>query len=240
MNTPFAFERSLSFIHCQLKPTDGTVPLHPATATKRAVTLSRQSGCGAHVVGEKLVRYLQARTPADEPPWTLLDRNLVEKVLQDHQLPERLARFMPEDRVQEIADIMENCFGLHPPSEQLIQRISETILRLADAGNVIIVGRGANVITAKLPHVFHVRLVGSLEKRVEHMQQFEGIGRKEALERIHHEDLGRERYLKKHFGRNIDDALLYHLVINTDLVSLEDATHMIGDLVLHRALAVAA
>ena len=27
------------------------------------------------------------------------------------------------------------------------------------------------------------------------------------------------RYVKKYFGKDIDDPLLYHLVINTDLVS---------------------
>jgi cytidylate kinase len=240
MNTPFGFERSLSFIHCQLKPTDKSVSFQRSGAPKHAVTISRQSGCGAHVVGEKLIRYLQSRTSDDEPPWTLLDRNLVEKVLQDHQMPERLARFMPEDRTHEISDIMEHCIGLHPPSELLIQRMSETIRRLAEAGNVIIVGRAASVITANLPHVIHVRLVGSVEKRAEHMQQREGIGKREALDRIHNEDLGRERYIKKHFGRNIDDALLYHLTINTDVVSLDDAAHMIGDLVLHRVPAAAA
>ena len=237
MKTPFGLEHSLSFIHCQLKPTDRNVSSQPGATPKHAVTISRQSGCGAHLVGEKLVQYLEARAASDGPPWRLLDRNLVEKVLQDHQLPERLARFMPEDRVQEISDIMEDCFGLHPPSELLIHRISETVLREAAAGNVIIVGRGANMITAKLPHMLHVRLVGSLERRLERLQRFEGLGRKEAQDRIRHEDAGRERYMKKYFDRSIDDPLLYHLVINTDSVSFDEATRMIGDLVLRRVLA---
>jgi len=240
MNSPFGFEHSLSFIHCQLKPTGQTFSSRLSPAPKRAVTISRQSGCGAHIVGQKLVRYLQSRASDDEPPWTLLDRNLVEKVLQDHHLPERLARFMPEDGVHELIDIMEHCIGLHPPSEMLIQRISETILRFAEAGNVIIVGRGANIVTARLPHMVHVRLVGSIERRAEHLQRYELIGHKEALERIHREDAGRQRYLKKHFGRNIDDSLLYHVTINTDVVSFDDATQLIGDLVLHRVPAAAA
>jgi cytidylate kinase len=46
--------------------------------------------------------------------------------------------------------------------------------------------------------------------------------------------------MKKYFGRSIDDSLLYHLVINTDFISLDDATRLIGDLVLHRVPTTAA
>lgn len=236
MNTPVGFDSYLAFINCQLQPPGKPASFASEGSRKRAVAISRQSGCGAHVMAEKLAQYLQARSPKDAPPWTVFDHNLVEKVLAEHNLPERLARFMPEDRVLEINDIMDELFGLHPPSWTLVQQTSETILHLAELGNVIILGHGANVITAKLPHVFHVRVVASLEKRIEHMQQFEGLSAKAASERIQREDLGRQRYLKKHFGKNIDDPLLYHLVINTDLVSLDDAARLVGEAVLHQGV----
>ena len=43
----------------------------------------------------------------------------------------------------------------------------------------------------------------------------------------------RARFVKKHFGKKIDDPLLYHLVINTDRLSYEEATILIGEAVLH-------
>ena len=64
-------------------------------------------------------------------------------------------------------------------------------------GNVILIGRGGNVITAKLPHVFHVRLVAPLEKRIEHAHQFYRLTRNEAHKFCLSQDLARERYLKK-------------------------------------------
>lgn len=234
MNTQAGFDSYLTFINCQLQPPGKAASSAGEGFQKRAVGISRQSGCGAHVIAGKLAQYLQARSPKNAPPWTVFDRNLVEKVLAEHNLPQRLARFMPEDRVLEINDIMDELFGLHPPSWTLVQQTSETILHLAELGNVIILGHGANAITAKLPHVFHVRVVASLEKRIEHMQQFEGLSKKAADARIRREDLGRQRYLKKHFGKNIDDPLLYHMVLNTDLVSLDDAARLIGDAVLHQ------
>ncbi|HVV72057.1 MAG TPA: hypothetical protein VHI52_11275, partial [Verrucomicrobiae bacterium] len=53
-------------------------------------------------------------------------------------------------------------------------------------------------------------------------------------------DLGRGRYLKKYFKESIDDPLLYHLVINTDLVSHEEAAEMIAEAVVSEPEAVAA
>src|SRR6185369_11998039 len=107
--------------------------------------------------------------------WMIFDRNLVEKVLEDHNLPGRLAKFMPEDRISGVSDTMDELFGLHPASWILVRKISETILHLAEMGNVIVIGRGANVITSKLSHVFHVRLVGSLENRVKHLQELNRV-----------------------------------------------------------------
>jgi cytidylate kinase len=136
---------------------------------------------------------------------------------------------MPEDKISAIADTIDEIFGLHPPFWTLVEKTSQTILRLAEQGNVILIGRGANIITRELKHVFHVRLVGSLERRVEHVQELRRVGRREALDLIAREDRGRERYLKKYFGKHIDNPSLYHLTINTDAVSYEHAARMIAE-----------
>lgn len=201
---------------------------------RRAVTISRETGCGAPTIAENLAALLQAKTPADACPWTVFDRNLVDKVVQEHALPERVARFMREDRISAISDTMEELFGLHPSTWELVRKVTETILHLVELGNVIIIGRGGALVTANLKHVFHVRLVGPLEKRIRHLQEREELSREAALRLIDVEDRGRERYLKKNFNREINDPLLYDLVINTDRLSYDAAARIIADGVLSR------
>ena len=166
-------------------------------------------------------------------PWTVFDRNLMDKVLEDHNLPTRLAKFLPEDRVSQMEDILADVFDVHPPSQTVIDQTTETILKLAGLGNVILIGRGSNVITARLPHVLHVRLVAPLEKRIEHARQFYHLTGTEAHKFCLSQDRARERYLKKYFNADINDPLLYHLIINTGLVSYDDAAKLIGDAVLN-------
>jgi cytidylate kinase len=229
MDTGIGLDRCLTFINCQLQPTDRPALFKENGAPSHAVTISRQAGCGALAVAEKLAKMLQAHSPKDAPPWTVFDRNLMEKVLEDHHLSGRLAKFLPEDRASQLQDILDDLFGFRPTSGTVVQQTSETILHLTEMGRVILIGRGANVITAKLPNVFHVRLVAPLEQRVEHAHEFYGMSKKAAREFILREDGGRKRYLKKYFNAHIDDPLLYHLIINTGLVSYDEAARIIAD-----------
>jgi cytidylate kinase len=228
MNTSIGLENCLTFINCQVKPPRFGWVAHRNGKHTRAITISRQTGSGGHTVAEHLARILRAVAPTDSCLWTVFDRNLVEKVLEDHHLPKRLARFMPEDRISEVADTLDELFGLHPPSWMLVRKAAETILHLAELGNVILIGRGANIITARLDGMFHVRLVGSVEKRVQRIQELNSLGPRAALALVTREDRGRRRYLRKYFNKDIDDPLLYHLVINTDLVGCEEAAGLIA------------
>jgi cytidylate kinase len=227
-----SFERCKAFIDCQLQAADKPRATGKKGERWRAVTISRQTGSGAHVVGEELAKHLQTHSPKDTPPWTMFDRNLVEKVLEEHHLPERMARFLAEDRISEFQDTMDELFGLHPPSWTLVRQTADTILHLVELGRVIIIGRGGGIITRNLDYVFHVRLVGSLERRLAHVQEAYKMEEKEALEFIQREDRGRRRYLKKYFDLEIDDPLLYHVVINTDLIPYKLAAQMIGNALL--------
>lgn len=63
-----------------------------------AITISRESGAGAISIGQLAAKILDERCPGVPAiPWAVFERNLAEKVLQEHDLPAALERFMPED-----------------------------------------------------------------------------------------------------------------------------------------------
>ncbi len=225
-------EKCLPFINSETRGLPKDSLRQPSESPPLTITISRQSGSGAHSVAQHLAKYLQARTTPTEPAWQIFDRRLVEQVLEDNNLPPRLARFMPEDRGPNLTHIMDELLGLHPPIWTLVQKTAETVIRLAYQGHCILIGRGAHLITRELEHVFHVRLVASLERRVQHMKELRAIDERQALALIRQEDRGRRRYVKQYFGRDLDDPLSYHLTINTDSVSYERAARMIADAAL--------
>ena len=232
MNKPIDFGQCLSFINCQLGQNAKTVFPAENKPRWRAVTISRQTGTGGHLVAELAAERLRSHAKDGAASWMVFDQNLVEKVLEDHHLPVHLGRFMPEDRTSEIQDTLDDVLGLHPPTWTLVEKTGETILRLAELGNVLLIGRGANVITSGLDYVFHVRLIGSLEARIEFVHADRKLYKKTALAIIHQEDEGRRRYLRKYFHKDIDDPALYHLVINTPVVGHAAAAKLIADAIL--------
>jgi len=151
------YNRCLSFINCQLSSKGRSGFVEPQI--KPAITISRMTGSGGRTVAARLADFLHTRAPC-HCQWTVFDRNLMEKVLEDHQLKKRIAEFIPESHKSMFGDMLEEFLGLHPSSWTLVQQTAETVLQLAEMGFVILVGRGANVITSKLESVLHVRLIG--------------------------------------------------------------------------------
>ena len=232
MNRENAFAQCLTYLNRQLQ-TKGR-PVQMQNTPRMAVAISRQTGTDAVRIAEKLAEYVQAHRPADDQPWTVLDQNLMAKVLEDHHLPARLAKFLPEDKINAIRDMVDEILGLHPPSWLIIHESAETMLRLAELGNVILVGRGAPVITRRMPNVLRVRLVGSLEQRLARVRQAEHLNRDEALALIRRSDRGRARYVRQYFHQDVTDVLLYDLTINTDNLSQGQVARMMGEVVLDR------
>jgi cytidylate kinase len=112
--------------------------------------------------------------------------------------------------------------------------MTESILQLARMGKVIIVGRGATVITAKLKNAFHVRLVAPIQDRVKHIMEIENLSEKEAEAYIKQKDKGRREYIKSSFSKNIEDLGMYHMVVNTGLMSYKESAEIIASAVMKK------
>ena len=206
----------------------------PARHELPVVTISRETGAGAITIAGLVAKQLNKRA-ADKHlcPWTVFDRNLVEKVLEDHEMPATIKRFVHEDAaVFDLRSAVEELLGLHPSDWTLVHHTTDTILQLAKLGNVILVGRGSNIITANFKNVFHVRLVAALEPRIKHIAEYYNLTEKEAALFVREKDRARRRYVKLNFQAAIDDPLQYHVTINTTgRMTFEDAARLLANAV---------
>ena len=75
--------RTLTFIAAHL----GANPDGPPKARQKrrpVVTVSRQTGAGGRTFGEALCAYLEKAQPKGKGPWALVDKELVDKILEDN------------------------------------------------------------------------------------------------------------------------------------------------------------
>lgn len=221
------FDTCKGYINAQ-----SSVPPGKAKPVLPAITISREAGAGAVTIGKDLIQHLEKRMSHPEYPWAIFDRNLVEQILEDHELPKTIKKFMPEDIPSGLVSSVEELFGLHPSEWTMFEHTTDTILRLARAGHCIIVGRGANIITARMSNVFHVRLVAPVEQRIKHCEGFYSLTYAEAVKFVDSADLARRRYVSRYFKKNIDDPHDYDLVINTGRIRLDQVACLISDAVV--------
>ncbi len=223
--------RCFSFVESQLR--DSQAP--DAKSITPFVTISRQTGSGAHHVGNELVDILNHKeNPPPGTKWALWDSDLVSKVLDFHNLSSRMSSYMPEDTVNEFNSTIEEMMGLHPSSNELVSHTAHTIRALAKKGHCVLIGRGSHVITHGMRDGVHVRLIGSLDKRCERIAIEHRISPTKALDFIKHQDRARARYLHYYYNRDINDGTLYDLVINTDAIDTRSVATLIATLLCHR------
>ncbi|OGU54808.1 MAG: hypothetical protein A2V66_06890 [Ignavibacteria bacterium RBG_13_36_8] len=198
------------------------------------ITISRQTGIGAVTICDKLVNYLERFTKPGSSQWTYFDRELIDQVINDHNLPDRFKNFITDTKSHTLDSLFGELLGIQPSKIFLFRKTSKTILRLAEYGNVIIVGRGANIITKNLSKTFHVRLVAPLADRIESAQTLYGNSQKKTEVFIKKEDTARRKYIRTYFHQGIEDSLLYHVIINTHFLSLDEIAEMIGHCVIKK------
>lgn len=210
-----------------------TEPRRPRELQPLAITISREAGAGAVTIAGLVAERLRALEKDDESrPWAVFDANLAAEVLKDHHLPDKLVRFMEEEARPPVDTAVAELLGLTPSPWTLVQLTTETILRLASLGHVIVVGRGANIITARMPQVFHVRLVAPWTMRVEHLAKQNHVSQAEAARIVKSRDHARRAYVRRYFNAEIDEATLYDLTLNTSRLGFTRS----ADVIVHAAL----
>jgi CMP/dCMP kinase len=108
-------------------------------------------------------------------------------------------------------------------------------------GNMVIVGRGGQVILQGVPDVVHVRIVAPLENRIQRVKEQLKIAqdlfladiemRRNAQDLILSRDAASEEYLKRFYHVDWDSPMLYDLVINTASLTLQKSVEIITGLV---------
>ena len=108
------------------------------------------------------------------------------------------------------------------------QILRNTMMQYAQEGQVVIVGRGGQMVLRDWPTALHVHLYAGLEARVQRLMQRFTIADAEARRRISDSD-EQKRQAIRHMHKNAEwkDIRYYHLTINTGHIAPEVAVQII-------------
>ncbi|HEY7604372.1 MAG TPA: cytidylate kinase-like family protein [Gaiellaceae bacterium] len=106
--------------------------------------------------------------------------------------------------------------------------IRETIERMASQGNVVIVAHAASHALPSRPDVTRVLVTASPAVRAERVADARGLDRADAARVVKEADAARRDYLRRFYDLKDELPTQYDLVLNTDLLSLEQAAQLIA------------
>lgn len=204
------------------------------TPGMNAITISRQYGSGGGEVAARLAQRLQ---------WQLIDHEIVAQVARELGMPEEEAEVHDERTESFISRVLGSMqlaspellanapiVPLSPGTQEQIyhEALCRVVETAANTGNAVIVGRAGQVILAKRRDTLHVRIVAPFEQRVRYVMQREGLDEANARARIQQKDRDRTRYLQAQYHRDVNDPVLYDLVLNSGVIDLASLVDLIA------------
>jgi cytidylate kinase len=204
------------------------------------ITISRQFGSGGDEIADQLCQVLgygrfnkrhiiQAAAAAGLSEQEIIDfseENYKTKNFMDRLL--RRGRIVAEARVWKEDARGTQSFETTPISEEhALTMVKSAILSAHRAGDMVIIGRGGQIILKDQPDVIHVRIEAPLEDRIQRAKIEQKLDRRPAQDLIGARDTASADYIRQFYGVDWSDPLLYHLVINTGKVEIEHATQII-------------
>ena len=109
-----------------------------------------------------------------------------------------------------------------------IEVYSAIMCDLAKSRNVVIIGRGSNVILKDMPGALHVQVVAPTELRASTIMEREHLDRKDAEKYVGDMEKARVKYFKRFFKVDPADPHLFHIVLNMGLLEVKTAAEMVA------------
>jgi cytidylate kinase len=111
--------------------------------------------------------------------------------------------------------------------EGYVRMVGLVIQGLAREGNVLIVGRGGQVLLSQHPQALHVQIVAPFAHRVAVVEERLGLSKRSAQHRVRASDRARFDYVRRYHDADWMAPSMYHLVLNTGWMSTAVAADLI-------------
>jgi cytidylate kinase len=177
------------------------------------VAISETSGSLGIEIGRKL---------AEELGWEFADREIIAKASQ--QFGEDVMDL--RHSIEEKPTLWERFSDSQHRYKAYIEAI---MLEMAAHDNVVLAGRSSTIVLRQIPHAVRVRTTASERKRAQRLEHQQGLTQDASLEYVRQSDRERAARVKFLYRVEVDDPLLYDLMLNTDRLTVEKGAALIRE-----------
>jgi len=201
------------------------------------ITISREVGSGGRTIGRKLAEKLGVRF-SDKELVDALQKKLNLTVDSIEELKGKKKRWM-DDFIQMVAPVPMsgmlvdgdsdyiNEYNLSLSVNDVFEAEREILKGIADEGSCVIAGRSGFFVLKGRPNKVDILITASREKRIARIMSKQDLTRDKAEQVIEIVDKARDNYVLRYTGQSRYDARNYHIVINMDYITEDQAVDMI-------------
>ena len=191
---------------------------------KQIITNGREFGSGGHEVGRRL---------AAELGYKLYDKELLKMMAQESNISEKVLEDYDEKNTGSLLySIMMDVYPSmnyvgNTLQRQIYQAQYDTIRRIGEKGDCVIVGRGADYILRDLPHLTSVFIRASEEFRIGRVAEYEHVSPQKAKEFITKADKKRASYYNFQTEKKWGHVSSYNLALDASDIGIDGCVNVI-------------
>ena len=193
-------------------------------AAKKIITIGREFGSGGHEVGRRLAAELGYRLYDKELLKMMAqESNICEQVLEDYD--EKNSGSLLYSIMMDVYPTM-NYVG-NSLQRQIYQAQYDTIRKIGEKGDCVIVGRGADSILRDLPQVTSVFIHASDQFRIGRIVEFEKVSEQKAKDIITKADKKRASYYNFQTEKKWGSVSSYNLSLDASDIGIDGCVSVI-------------
>ena len=177
------------------------------------VAISETAGSLGNEIGRRLAERLGYR---------FADREIIAKAAEQFgQDPGDL-----RDRAEDKPSLWER---LTETQHRYRTYVEAMILEMASGDNVVLAGLASTIVLGPVPHALRVRTNAPERVRANRVEQQQGLTREAALDYVRQSDHERAARVKFLYRVNVDDPLLYDMVLNTERLTADEGARLLRE-----------
>ena len=190
------------------------------------VTISREFGCDARPLAQRLTEILNERC-RPSIPWVAYDREVLDRVASELHLARDIVESLDGMRCDEMSELFNSFLNRKVDEALVFRKMAEVIRSLATHGHVVLVGRGSYMLTQDLKTGLHIRLVAPRGWRVHKVETDRQLSRANAEKIVSDGERERSHFLQTFFVHDPGHPFHHDLIIDSSRFNLAQTTEIV-------------
>lgn len=196
---------------------------------KKIVTISREFGSGGRTIGKMV---------ADKLGYKFYDSEIIDLVIEDTGLSREIVERYDEYATHKNSFLYsiavnsggDNYSGLSFANRVQVAQVN-LIKRIAEEGNCVIMGRGADYILRERDDCFNVFVRADMNFRAKHVLEMYGETDVKIEDRLHDKDVRRKVFYRSFAMREWGACENYNLMLDSGAIGIEKCAEIICSVV---------